>query len=114
MTELTADTFDPFVQSHPAAVVHFWAIWNCYDRTMRQVMQLLEEKYGTKVAFGTLDVEPEPHYALCAEHGVVGPPFFAYYRNGRRIGTEVGVLTVTEMAERLDRLLQSEGQRLWR
>ena len=107
VTELDAHTFSRFVREHGVAFIHFWAVWNGYDRTMKAVIRRVEPDYRGRVAVGAIDVDPESHHAICVEHGVMGPPFYACYYNGRLQRTEVGVLTEEELRGRLDGLLRA-------
>ena len=99
-------SFRSFVATNRAAFVHFWAAWNGYDMPMRAIIARVEPSYRDRIAFGTLDVDPAPHQALCLEHNVAGPPYYAYYRDGVLIKTEVGILTEIELRHRLDELLK--------
>jgi hypothetical protein len=106
--ELDAASFGAFVGREGAVFVHFWAAWNGQDRTMKAIIDRVEPGYRGQVAFGSLDVDPMPHASVCAEHGVQGPPFYAYYVDGRRLETEIGLLTETELRHRLDRLTRRQ------
>jgi len=103
--ELDDRSFPRFVGGNRAAFVHFWANWNRHDGTMKAIISRVESDYLGRIAFGSLDVDQESTLAICAEHRVMGPPFYAYYREGHLIKTELGMLAERDLHSRLDGLI---------
>ena len=92
ITALTHETFTEFVRSYRFVVIHFWAVWNVYDITMRRLIESgIPEDLHAQIRFATFDVDPPKHHDICREHNVMGPPFFAYYRDGRLVQTVIGL-----------------------
>jgi thioredoxin-like negative regulator of GroEL len=104
-------SFSTFVNTHRFAVVHFWAIWNGYDREMKE---LLEEhvplELRNQIAFGRLDVERSEHWEICRQHKVMNVPFLALYRDGTLAGTLTGMREERIIIEHLRRLVSQPEQ----
>ncbi len=83
MTELTNASFEDFIRANRFAVVHFWATWNGYDATMKDLLgsQSLVD-VGQQIAFGRFDTDSPEHHDLCTQLKVFHLPFLASYRDG--------------------------------
>ncbi len=106
ITTLTHTTFQKFVRSHRFVVIHFWAAWNGYDVMMRKLIESsIPEEFHARIQFATFDVDPPEHHEICREHKVMGPPFLAYYRDGRLVQTVIGLQKPEVMIQNLKRLV---------
>lgn len=106
LTALTHTTFREFVRSHRFVVIHFWAVWNGYDVTMRSLIETaIPEEFHAQIQYATFDVDPPEHLDICREHRVMGPPFLAYYRDGSLVQTVIGLLKPDEMVQNLRTLV---------
>ena len=110
ITALTHTTFGDFVRTHRFVVIHFWAIWNGYDVTMRKVIEsAIPPEFHEQIHFATFDVDPPEHHEICREHRVMGPPFLAYYRDGNLVQTVIGLQKPEVMIQNLRILVYGPG-----
>jgi len=54
---ITLDQLPAVLSSHPVVVIHFWAIWNCYDRQLDIRLRPVRAAFGDRVAFYAFDVD---------------------------------------------------------
>jgi thioredoxin-like negative regulator of GroEL len=103
--QLTDLTFAEFVGANRFAVVHFWATWNRYDDQMREVLERqIPSSRRDRVSFAAIDIDPEAHWSICRELGVMNLPFLAFYREGVVFQTETGLRTPEQIVSILERL----------
>ena len=92
ITSLTNATFYDFVRTHRFAVIHFWAVWNNQDIQMREAIESgTTAEFLGQIQFAMFDIDPPENWDICREHKVMGPPFLAYYRDGRLVQTVIGL-----------------------
>jgi thioredoxin-like negative regulator of GroEL len=99
MTELTKDTFWPFVRSVPLAVVHFWAPWNkVNDEQIDSVLESLASDYGEQISFARLNVDEAS--GIAEELKIRNLPAIGYFRHGSG-PVEVGVRSRDWIAQQI-------------
>jgi len=106
VTDLTHESFAPFVATHRFAVVHFWAVWNGYDVEVKQLLaERVPADLRNRIAFGWFDVDPPEHWEICKQHNILNIPFLAVYRDGNLVETVTGKREDHIMIEHLRRLV---------
>ena len=90
MTPVEDSTFAEFVGSHRFAVIHFWAIWNGYDKKVGDFLRSEVPAELSCVAIGTIDTDVPQHFELCRSHGIRNLPFLAFYRDGVFVDSYIG------------------------
>jgi thioredoxin 1 len=105
MTELTSHSLDEFVRANRFAVIHFWAAWNGYDATMKDILRSqIPTEPARVIAFGMFDTDPKHHHDICMRHRVLNLPFLAFYRDGSLVQSLTGLRTADEIAALLRKL----------
>jgi hypothetical protein len=106
ITPLTPDSFQDFILRNKHALIHFWAGWNQYDQGQKKITAAeMPESVAAHVVFGSFEVDPPEHYALCRELKIQNLPFLALYHSGRLWRTHSGLLTQEKMIEVLRELI---------
>ena len=86
---------------HPLVVVHFWAVWNLYDRKMDEVFEWLKPRYVGRVEFRSLDVDIADSPEFCRDCRVLNLPAVAAFVRGDWVDTLIGLRSRDELDERL-------------
>ena len=83
MTDLTDSSFADFVSANKFAVIHFWAIWNGYDVTMKDILERqIPAELCDLIAFARLDVDRGENPRICQQIKLRNVPSLALYRDG--------------------------------
>ena len=98
---VSPEDFDRAVANRPVVVVHFWASWNGYDRTMDTWLQALRPQFGPRVALLSLDTGPEEAWGICRRYGLLNLPALVCFVGGRYHATRIGLGSRAEVEERL-------------
>ena len=84
IVDLTADTFDEFLESPDQyVVVDFWAEWCRPCKMMLPILQQLSEEYDGRVYFGKVDVDSNPE--LAERFKIQSVPTLKLFLNGEEV-----------------------------
>ena len=101
--ELSDGSFKGAVQTSPALVVDFWAVW-CYPcRMVEPIVEELASEYKGKVAFGKLNVDENP--ATAEAFDVMAIPTLLVFRDGKLVDRIVGGLPKAGLKAKIDQAL---------
>ena len=87
-------------------LIDFTAKWCGPCRTMKPVLELLEQEYAGRVCVVAIDVDDEP--VVAQRYTVRSMPTFVLEREGREVGRVVGSRPRAFIAGMLDRALAGE------
>ena len=96
---LTDTNFMDAVNKHSLLVVDFWAAWCGPCRMVSPVIEQLATELAGKVVFGKLNVDENPITANT--FGIQSIPTIAIFKNGRNIDGFVGVVSKSQMQNRI-------------
>ncbi len=96
---LTTLNFEKFLRDHPRVVVDVWAPWCGPCRAFAPIFASAAAEYGHAVGFAKLHADHEP--TLVRRLGVRSLPSLLFFRDGRLVRREVGVLPAERFAKRL-------------
>lgn len=94
-----------FINTNPVSLIHFWAAWNAYDQLLQQRLKELEPEYKNIVRFGSVDVDKKEMMQICIGLELKNVPALAYYVNGSRIETVIGLDTKEKIKEKLQEII---------
>lgn len=97
---LTSLNLARFLKEHPRVVVDVWAPWCGPCRAFAPTFTAAAHEWGGRIGFGKIHADHEP--SLVARFGVRSIPSLLFFRDGKLVRTEVGVLS----SERFDRQLR--------
>lgn len=86
-------------------VIHFWAEWNLYDKTLSKILKEIECEFKDKVNICSLDVEQELLIDFLKNLPIINLPTLGYYTKGNKISLEIGLRKKDEIREKLGNLL---------
>ena len=101
----TIGEYETFVASKPAAVVHFGAKWNSFDRMMLRNLIELEPEFAASVAFGFIDIDCGDTAELMLRVNLVNVPTLVYFHHGAQVFVSVGMKPQDEIREQILRFL---------
>jgi thioredoxin 1 len=96
---LTDMNFMDAVNKYPLLVVDFWAAWCVPCRMVSPIIGQLATELAGKVIFGKLNVDENPITANT--FGIQSIPTIAIFKNGRNIDGFVGVVSKSQMQNRI-------------
>ncbi len=72
-------------------IIHFWAKWDAYDRSMDANLLPSIERYDGRVEFRSLDIDIPQLQDVCRDAGIGNVPALAFYTRGHVNRILVGV-----------------------
>jgi len=106
MTDLTAPSFADFVSTKKFTVIHFWAIWNGYDVTMKDILERqIPAELRDLIALARLDVDRGENPRICRQIKLRNVPSLALYRDGELFEIVTGLREPHEITEHLRKLV---------
>lgn len=109
ITPLTPALFNDFTRLNKYVVIHFWAAWNRYDDEQKRLIESnIPEDLVARIAFGSFEVDPPEHHAICMGLNIRNLPFFALYRQGVLFNTRTGALNQENIIQLLRELIADE------
>jgi thioredoxin-like negative regulator of GroEL len=89
--------FEMIVATEPFVVLHFWAVWDAYDRHLDRALQPVRAEFADRVTFRSADVDQPDLVPVCRACDVVNVPALACFVHGQRECTLVGVRSTAEL-----------------
>jgi len=88
----------------PMVVVHFWAVWDSYDRILDVNLRPLREAMAETVSFRSVDVDDPALVPLCRDCGVANVPTLVAFMDARQAAVLVGVRPAEAIREWIEQL----------
>lgn len=101
----TVEAYEELTTKNPAAVVHFGARWNSFDRTMLRTLVELEPEFSGKVKFGFIDIDENATIEVLRQIDLVNVPTLAYFKNGENVLTRTGMRPMDDIRQQIQSLL---------
>lgn len=98
----TIEEFEDFTKTSPLALIHFWAEWNRYDITAKDILDEIDKEFEGKIIFASLEVDQEHLIDFVRGLGVYNIPAFAYFKNGNKLAVEIGLQTKEGFLQRIE------------
>ena len=96
---LTDTNFMDVVNKYSLLVVDFWAAWCGPCRMVSPTIEQLATELAGKIVFGKLNVDENP--IIANTFGIQSIPTIAIFKNGRNIDGFVGVVSKSQMQNRI-------------
>ena len=95
-TELTEQTFDPFIgRNELPVVVDFWADWCAPCKMMAPVFAQAAREQGTRVCFAKIDTDTAP--GISQRYAIRSIPSLLLFRGGAEVDRAVGALDAARL-----------------
>jgi thioredoxin 1 len=98
----TLEEYEKLTKTNKFLIIHFWAIWNNHDITAKNILGELEMEFAGDVKFCSLDIDQEIFWELIKNVGAYNFPAFAYFKDGDKVGIEIGLRPKKDFRERLN------------
>ena len=99
----SADFEKEVLQSDLPVLVDFWAVWCGPCRMVAPHVDAIAEEFSGKAKVFKVDTDAESEVA--AKYGVMSIPTLMYFKNGERVDQLVGAYPKSEIADRLNKLV---------
>ena len=102
--EITDQNFEELVlKSDKPALVDFWAEWCGPCRIIGPIVEDLSEEYEGKAIIGKVNVDNNSE--ISAKYGIRNIPTILFFKDGKEVDKQVGVVPKDTLAEKIDSLL---------
>jgi thiol-disulfide isomerase/thioredoxin len=98
----TIKEYEHVTKTNKLVIIHFWADWNNYDITAKNILSELEVTLAEDITFCSLDVDQEIFRDLVKDIGVYNIPAFAYFKDGNKVGVEIGLRSKEGFQDRIN------------
>ena len=95
----TEETAKIAIEKNTLAIIDFGANWCGPCRTIEPIIEQLSEKYADKIIIGKVNVDDE--LELARKFNIMSIPTFVAIKEGKVIGTTVGVQTKQQILDLL-------------
>lgn len=105
---LTPAQFDSEIaQNNRPVVVDFYATWCGPCKRLSPILDELARPLANRIDFLKVDVDQSPQ--LAQRYGVEEVPTLVFFRNGKEVGRQVGLMSKDALSERLNALVLPSG-----
>jgi thioredoxin 1 len=102
--EITDANFEQEVlKSDKPVLLDLWAEWCGPCRMVGPIVEELAEDYDGKAICGKLDVDSNPNTSV--EYGVRNIPTLLFFKDGKLVDKQVGLVPKAQLAAKLDAIL---------
>jgi len=102
--EITDSNFEEtVVNSGKVALVDFWAEWCGPCRMIGPSVEELSKEYEGKAVIGKMNVDE--NQAVAAQFGIRSIPTLLFFKDGKLIDKQVGVVSKQVLQQKLDALI---------
>ena len=104
--QLTPDTIKSFLESHPLAVLDFWAPWCAPCVAMAPVLDQLAAQYKGRLGVGKINIDD--HEPLMKAYTIASIPSFLFIKKGNEETRLVGAHPLETLCNHAERLWAPE------
>lgn len=102
--EITDSNIDTFLHEDKPLVIDFGAEWCGPCRTLAPIVEGLASEYKGRINVGTCDAEE--NNALATRYAIRNVPTLLFFRGGELVARCVGMVTVEDLREKFNALMQ--------
>lgn len=103
--EVTDQTFNEKVlKSDKLVMVDFWATWCGPCLALAPTLESLANEYEGRVSVARLNVDE--NHKVAARHRITSIPTIVFYKNGRLLGSLVGLRPKAQYKDIIEKLLE--------
>jgi thioredoxin 1 len=101
--EITDSNFEEIIQGGKPVLIDFWAVWCGPCKMIAPVIDELSSEYDGKAIVGKVDVDNNPK--VSSELGIRSIPTLLFFKDGKLVDRQVGVVAKNVLAAKIDSLL---------
>jgi len=102
--EINDNNFDEIVmKSNQPVMIDFWAEWCGPCRAIAPFVEQIATEYEGKAVVGKVDIEKSP--GIANRFGIRNIPTLLFFKNGELVDKQVGMTTMTSLANKVSALL---------
>ena len=105
MTLTDGNFKDTVLNSDKVSIVDFWAVWCGPCRMIAPSIEELAKEYDGKAVIGKLNVDENPQVSM--EYGIRSIPTILFFKNGKIVDKQVGVVPKSVIESKLKAQMQS-------
>jgi thioredoxin 1 len=98
-----ADFASVILQAEAPAVVDLWAEWCGPCHMIAPSVEKMAQVYEGRAVIAKLNVDDNP--MVPGQYGIMGIPTLLFFKDGKEVDRQVGVTNYTNLANKLERLL---------
>lgn len=105
MIELNVDNFDNVVmKSDKLVLVDLWAEWCGPCTILTPILETISKEYTDKITLVKCNVDDCP--TIASKYGIRNIPTVLFFKNGKVVDKQVGLVSKTSFINKIDILLQ--------
>jgi len=105
---VTTETFTSLSADSPILIVHFWAVWNGYDRIMESRLNETKHRLPEPAQILSCNIDDADCFEFAKNSGVVNIPWLSVFVNGRIHGHICGLRAPDTLANELIAFIANE------
>ncbi|MHA2405116.1 MAG: thioredoxin family protein [Candidatus Hermodarchaeia archaeon] len=105
ITPVTDVSFKCFVRNNPYVIVDFGASWCGFCRALSPTMEMLAQKYRSKIAFGTINIDENTQ--ISEQFEIMTIPTLLFFRDGTLIDSIINPTSKAYIEEKITSLINS-------
>lgn len=104
INSVTDENFHCFIRSNTYVIVDFGASWCGFCRALIPTMEMLAQKYRSKVSFGTINIDENTQISEHFE--IMTIPTLLFFRDGALIDTVINPASKSFIEDKIASLIQ--------
>lgn len=103
--EITDANFDQLIAGDQPVLIDFWADWCAPCKMIAPVVEELAGDFQGKAVVGKLDVQENS--VIPSRYGIRNIPTLLVFKNGQLVDKQVGVVSKTVLAQKLNNAIEA-------